>query len=52
MGDVVTIEQLEHLLGVRISVDVDKNDLAGIHIAPGDQYEIELKVILTGAARR
>lgn len=49
----ISIAQLEHLLGVKISVDMDRNNnFAGIHVTPGDSIDLNIKVTLTGVARR
>lgn len=45
--------QLEHLLGVKITIDMDKNNnFSGIHVAPDQTLDLTIKVKLTGVKRR
>lgn len=48
----MSLELLEDLLNVDIEIDVEVQDIAGIHLAPGEEYTATLKVKFIGRERR
>ena len=51
MGDIITIAQLEDLLGVKITIDFHEHSFSGIHLGPDQSTEINVRLILTGVPR-
>lgn len=48
----MSLELLERLLNVDVEIDIEAQDIAGIHLAPGEEYTATLKVKFIGREPR
>lgn len=51
MTEYLSVEDLEFLMGAEVKFEVNPQQLAGVHLFPGEELRIYIPIILTGQKR-